>query len=355
LISLLTLQQDCIRGFRRYADTVAVLSAVYYVLKKAPRVADYIGIETKLKNRYGNDITPDLVALCESRTKGLIFEFKWSLPLLEKLLQKEIREIKKYAVPCSKWKNSTGKVDYHDLVFVCHIEDVQRTLSVVSMVAKETGFDFLTSDGFAIWTWAISAVRGGERKEHLIITNAYGKTRNTAIENMINQPTGLILPEEVLTYLRSSFTFIRQKPPIPYTIIALIHHVFSQFQDPTRGRAVYEITTDMIYDKAKIFFAAWHEFDVKTIQIKRRWVTEALEAMSVLNIIRRRVEKPDTWLIPIPTLKTREPIQSALCKKLSKHQLKITKRPVRKGRPRTKPIRFKVSPKMKRIDEYFSR
>jgi len=353
LISLLTLQQNCIRAFRRYADTVAVFSAIYHVLKKAPQVADYVGIETKLRNSYGNDITPDLVALYESRTKGLIFEFKWSLPFSEKFLQKEIREIKKYASPCSHWKNSTGKVEYHDVVLICHIEDVERTLTAVSTIAKEATYDFLTSDGFAIWTWTISAARGGERKEHLIINNAYGRTRNTAIENMINKPTGLILPEEVLTYLRSSFTFIRQKPPVQYIIIALIQHVFSQFQDPARGRAVYEITTDMIYEKAKIFFPAWHESDVSTIQTKRSWITEALETMLALKIIGRQVGKSDSWLIPIPTLKTRTPVQSALCKKLAKYQLKITKKPARKGRPRTKPIRFKVSPKMKKLEDYF--
>jgi len=353
LLSLLTLQQECVRAYRRYADTVAVLCAIYHVLKKEPRIADYVGIETKLRNSYGNDIRPDLVVMCEARTKGLLFEFKWSLPFSEKHLEKEVREIKKYAVPCSQWKNSNGKVDYHDVVFVCHIEDVQRTLTTISKVAKETDYDFLTSDGFTVWTWTISAARGGERREHLIITNAYGKTRNTTIENMINQPTGLILPEEVLTYLRSSFTFTREKPPVQYTIIALIQHVFSQFQDPMRGRAVYEVTTDMIYEKAKIFFPTWHEFDVQTVQIKRRWITEALQAMFALNMIGKPVDKPDSWLIPIPTPKTREPIQSAICKKLSKHQLKITKRPARRGRPRTKPIRFKAHPRMKRISDYF--
>ena len=352
MLSLLTLQQDCIRDFRKYADTVAVLSAIYHLLRKEPISAGYVGIEPKLRNSYGNDITPDLAALYEARKKGLMFELKWSLPFSERLLEKEVRELKKYAVPSSQWKNSSGKVDYHDVVLVCHIEDAERTLEMITKIAEETEYNFLKSNGFAVWTWTIYFARGGERKEHLIINNAYGKTRNVTIENMINQPTGLILPEEVLTYLRSSFTFIREKPPVQYTIIALIHYVFSQFQDPTRGRAVYEITTEMIYDKAKILFPSWHEFDVKTIQLKRRWITEALETIFMLKIIGKPVGKPDTWLIPIPTLKTREPIHSAICKRLSRYQLKISKRPIRRGRPRIKPIRPEVHPKMKRITDY---
>lgn len=191
MLSLLTLQQDCVRAFRRYADTVAVLSAIYHILKQAPIVADHIGIETKLRNSYGKEITPDLIALYEARTKGLIFELKWSLPFSEELLEKEVKELKKYAVPCSQWKNSTGKVDYHDFIFVCHIEDSQRLLATLSKVANEEGFNFLTSDGFTVWTWTISAARGGERREHLIISRAHGKTRSVTIENMIKQPYGL--------------------------------------------------------------------------------------------------------------------------------------------------------------------
>jgi len=282
----------------------------------------------------------------------LIFELKWSLPFSEKLLEKEIKEIKRYAIPCSRWKNTTGTVDYHDVILVCHVEDAQRAIDTILEVAKEPEFDFLTSNGFGVWTWTISAARGGERKEHLIMSNAHGRIRNNTIENMMKKPTGLILPEKVLTYLRSLFSFIREKPPVQYTIIKLIHNVFPQFQDPTRARGeVYEITTDMIYDKAKILFPSWHDYDVQTIQIKRGWISEALEAMWVTKLIGKPVGKPDSWLVSIPTIKTRGPVHSALCKKLSKHQLKIT-RPSRKGRPRIKPLRLKAHPKTKKLDAY---
>ena len=354
MLSLLALQQNCIRDYRRYADTVAVLSAIYHILKRDPSAADYIGIEPRLRNSFGNDITPDLAALYDRRTKGLMFELKWSLPFREDLLEKEVKELRKYIVPCSQWKNSTGKVDYHDLVFVCHVEDSQRMLDSVSKVATERGFGFLTSDGFAVWTWTISAARGGERKEHLILSRVHGKIRNVTLGNMTNQPPGLILPEEALTYLRASFSFTREKPPVQYTIITLIQHVFSQFRDPRRVSGVYEITTDMIYDKAKILFPPWHEPDAQTLQAKRRWITEALQAMFELRIIGKPVGKPDSWLIPIPTLKTRKSIEHTLCKKISEYQQKMRERPPRRGRPRIKPIRFKVPPKMKRISDYFS-
>jgi hypothetical protein len=353
LLSLLTLQQDYIRAYRRYADTVAVLSAVYHVLQETPLIVDYIAIEKKLKTVNAKDVTPDLVALYESRTKGLMFEFKWSLPFSEALLEKEVKDLKKYFVECLDWRNTSGRVTYHDVVLVCHVEDAQRTVSLLSKVANEQGYDFLAQIGFAIWAWTISATREGERGEHLVLTNVHGNTRNATIEKMTTQLPGLILPEGSLTYLRSSFNFTREKPPIQYTIITLIQHVFSQFKDPRRGPAVYELTTDMIYEKAKILFPSWHEFDVETLQLKRHWISEALDALYSLQIIGKPLGKPDAWLIPIPTFRTRRAIESSLCTKLARYQLKVSKSNFRKGRPRARTVRPVAGPKMKKLSDYF--
>ena len=90
MLSLLTIQQDCKRDYRKYADTVAVLSAIYHILKKEPSIADYVGIERKLRNN-GQEVEPDLVALYDNRKKGLLFEFKYSLPFEEDLLEKKLR------------------------------------------------------------------------------------------------------------------------------------------------------------------------------------------------------------------------------------------------------------------------
>lgn len=353
MLSLLTLQQNYIKAYRKYSDSVAVLSGIYHLLLGKPSIADYIGIETKLQNSQGNDLTPDLVMLYEKRTKGLLFELKWSMPFSESLLEKEITEIKKYVSPFSNWRNSSGTVDYHDLVFVCHMEDAERVINTVSKVAKEAEFEFLNSNGFALWTWSIYVARGGEHKENLVLRSAYGRTRNTVLENMLTKPTGLILPDKVLTYLRSTFSFIREKPPVQYTIIKLLHNVIPQFQNPTRDRGeTYEIDTDMIYDKAKILFPSWSDYDAQTIQIKRRWIREALEKLFSLGLIGKPAVKPNSWLIPIPTIRTRGPIHSALCKKLAKNEIKQKTRRSRKGRPRKKPLKLKAHPKTMKIDSY---
>jgi len=352
LLSLLTLQQNCRRAYRRYADTVAVLSAIYHILRQPPLIVDFIGIETKLKNSQGDDVVPDLAALYNSRSKGLLFELKWSLPFNEELLEKEVKELKKYIGKCSQWRNSNGVVDYQDCILVCHIEDAERLLVTVKRVAEEKGYDFLKSEGFAVWTWTISAARGGERREHLILSEVYGSIRNSTMESMIKRPTGLVLPEESLTYLRSTFSFTREKPPVQYTAITLVQHILSQFLNPERGKGVYKITTDMIYEKSQMLFPSWFEYDISTIQMKRRWLTLALEFLFALGLIGKPLGEQESWLVPIPTLKTRGPIEETLCKKFSKYQLKIKKR-APKGRMRVRPIRFKAPPEIKKISDYF--
>jgi len=351
LLSLHALQQDCIKEYRRYADTVAVLSALYQVFRKNPQIVSYVGIEQNLRNDEGNTVTPDIVALCEANTKGLVIELKSSLPFSESLLEKEIKETRKFAIPCHNWKNATGEVDYHDIILVCHFEDAERTVDMIKKVSQEKDYDFLAHEGFALWTWTIGAAKAGERKEHLIVYPSYGKTRNANIESMI-KPTGLVLPEESLTYLRFLFTFTRAKPPIHYTMATLIQNVFSSFQDPTKGRAMYKLATDLIYQRANIFWPSWHSFDQATIQAKRGWISEALETMFALDLIGKPVGEPDYWLVPIPTLRSREPVQMALCTMLSKRQLKVTERRGLRGRPRTRPIRLKPHPKMKKLEDF---
>jgi len=101
-----------------------------------------------------------------------------------------------------------------------------------------------------------------------------------------------------------------------------------------------------------MLFPSWLEYDTSTLQVKRRWITEALELLFALRVISKPVGEPENWLVPIPTLRTREAIDVALCKKISKYHIKTTKRSTI-GRPRIKPIRFKAPPEIKKISDYF--
>lgn len=350
--SLTSLEQNCIRDYRKYADTVAVLSAIHNLIKKNPNMARFIGIEHKLIDQEGNDVTPDLVALYDQNRKGLSFELKWSLPLIEEYREKKLKELKKYTTPFQNWRTSTGRVDHHDLVLVCHIDDAKRVIDTIAKISEEPEYKFFKSDGFAVWTWNITASKSGERKEELRFFRVYGKTRNGIIETMISEPGGILVAEDVLRYLRFTFSFIRQKPPVQYTMTILIQNIFSSFQQKPE-RSYYEIDTDLIYNRAKPFFPSWHESDTKTLQVKRGWIKEALQKLWELNIVDKLPDKPDWWRIPIPTLRTRRPTQEAICRKISKKLLEQMKRiRRRRGRVRIRPVRPKGPLKEKRLTEF---
>jgi len=322
LFSLPTKQQQYEKEIKKYSDTVAILSAVYSILKQKPIIAEYVGVETRLISEKGVPIEPDLTALYDMRRKGLLFEFKWSMPFSDAWLKEEIESLEDYSGQCSSWKNSTGTVDYHDLILVCHMEDAARVTETIIKMASDSKYAYLASDGFAVWTWIISVSRKGGYRENLILTRQYGKVRNLDLENKTKPPTGLVLPDESLTYLRSSFHFIKMKPPVQYIIIKLIQHVFSQFQDTRRGKDYYELTTDMIYEKSKTIFFSWRDIDTQTVQAKRRWIVEALDTMYALKLIGKTIDKK-SWLVPIPTLRPQIPLQETICKKLAKYNLKV--------------------------------
>ena len=321
MFGLISKQQEYEKQIRKYSDTVMILSAVYSILKQQPLAADYVGVETRILSEKGQDIEPDLTAMYDSRKKGLLFEFKWSLPFSDDWLKQTIHDLKDYSGQCANWKNSTGKVDYHDLILVCHMEDTTRATETIAMMSSDPQYAYLISDGFAVWSWIISPSRRSLNSENLILTRQYGKIRHVILDDKTKPPSGLVLPQESLTYLRSSFHFIKMKPPVQYTIIKLIMHVFSQFQDSRKGKDYYELTTDMIYDKAKTVFFPWRDMDVETVQAKRNWIVDALETMYALKMIGKTPDKT-RWVVPIPTIRPRGPLQEAICRKLAKHSLK---------------------------------
>jgi len=308
----------------------------------------FIGVEHELTTENHRKVTPDLAAVYDHDTKGLIFELKWSLPSGSELLKAELLDLKKYSFVRHNWGTSSGTVDYHDLVLICHVDDVKRVVSVIDELVKASA---IRPEGLTVWTWTITPPKGGERKEEMRLVPMYGKTRNDEIETMIRAPGGILIPEDVLMYNRFQYNFIRQKPPVQYMMTILIQNIFSSFQQKSE-RDYYKIKIDLIYERCKAFFPSWREADTETVQIKKKWIREALEMMVELKLIERDTGEADCYLIPIPTLQTREPVHIALCKKLEKLWTRRAKKPSRKG-VKVKRVRVEGLPKERPLREFF--
>jgi hypothetical protein len=147
---------------------------------------------------------------------------------------------------------------------------------------------------------------------------------------MIQQPGGIAVSDEVLQTIRFTNVFIRQKPPVQYTISVLIQNIFSLFPPPYGAdRREYEVSLDLIYQKANLLFPPWWESDVQTVQVKRGWIKEALDTMVNLKLIKRIPQKLDSYLIPIPTLISRKPMEEVICRKIKSLEKTLRSR----GRP----------------------
>ena len=181
--------------------------------------------------------------------------------------------------------------------------------------------------------------------------HCYGKTGNRQLENMIRQTGGIVVNQDVLTYLRFTFAFMPEKPPIQYTMAILVQNIFPSFQRSVE-KELYELDIDLIYERAKSFFPSWHEFDTETIQTKRRWIVEAIEKLRDLGLAEKVVTPPDRWSIQIPTLRPRGSIQEAICKRIAQALLKrrSTGRCLRLSAP--KAFRVKPPKGQKRISEF---
>lgn len=324
----------CINEYSRYSDTVAVLLAIHQMFLKNPEIARFVGVEYKLKNSKGNFLKPDLVAQYDQNSKGLLFEVKWSLPFDNELLEKELKGLKKYTDVFTNWKTSDGKVQKHDLVLICHIDDAKRAVDAVKELATESDCRFMQQEGFSIWGWILNPAKRSH-KEELRFLHCYGKIGNLELEKMIHITGGIVVPEEVLTYLRYLFSFIPEKPPVQYTIAVLVQNIFPTFQKSVE-KELYELDIDLLYERTKSFFPSWQLFDSKTVQVKRRWISEAIEKLCDLGLAERIVASPNRWSIPIPTLHPRGSLIESICKKIAN---KLMKRRYKGRVPRMRALR----------------
>lgn len=297
---------DCEKKYRKYSDTVAVSAAIYDLFKKNQSLGRFVGESHRLSSPTGEEFTPDMSTVYDS--SGLVFEIKYSLGASVK---DELLSLKKYSSATQGWPTRiirTGIVQSVDVVLVCNAEDTSRVSSALSEVAKETGDSFFSS-GLAVWQWIISSTK--DRNEAMWLQHVTGATRNNAVEACIHSPGGIQVSEEVLDYLRWQHLFIRDKPPVQYTIMCLLHYVLPREPDKEK----YAINLDIVYQRANSFFPGWWEETEKTTQLKRKWVKEALDTLVRMRLIEVDPANKESYIIPSAVFRKKRPLK-LICRKL---------------------------------------
>ena len=341
----------CERNFRLYSDTVAVLSAIKKFFDDNPSYGRVVGIESVLGTSDGRRLTPDLsVALGIS--SGIAFEFKWSMPMNPDLVEKEIKEVTKYYDAKLGWRTATSSVDQVGVVLVCHADDCARVVSSLEDIMKGSGSQTLALGSFAIWTWDL-VIDKEHRQEQLRIAHGYGRTMHESLNQRFETPGGVTTPEDVLRYLRYQYKFIKQEPPVQYTIGVLAQNVLPTFQTGPE-REHYNIRIDWIYDYCSKLYPHWQALDEASKQIKRSWIVKALRMMVTLKFA-ESTEQKDTYRIRIPTIVSRRgrTLEEVICKRLARHLAKKEEE-VRGPPGRVKRVILRPKTTDRRIKEFLS-
>ncbi len=217
----------------------------------------FIGIEHGLYADPNILLTPDITTLYDGESKGLLFDLKYSLPRDLQAVKDELLNLEKYKNARRGW-GTHGIVDRVDFVLVCHMDDAKRATEAARELFKETSKSFFSPEAFSIWSWTIGVSRSDERKEEMRLLHICGATRNAKLQSMISDSGGILVAEEVLTALRFTQNFVRQKPPVQYTMSLLIQNVFSALQplplSLTSQRQEYIVTLDTVFQKTNILF-----------------------------------------------------------------------------------------------------
>ncbi len=312
------------------------------MFEENPSLGHFIGIEHTLRGSGTEQVlTPDITVVYNNDTSGLLFDLKYSLPSDTRSVKDELQKLSKYSAARDGW-GVRNPVQARDFVLVCHADDVKRTGEAATEIYSETSNAFFNPQNFSVWYWTITAPRNSERKEEMRLLHAYGATGNNSLQRLISEAGGVVVPEDVLTSLRFTNVFVRQKPPVQYSMVLLIQNVFSALP-PIQGageRRRYEVPLDIIYEKTNALFPPWWESTTETVQVKRSWIKEALDILANLKVI-DRIQGTDSYSIPIPTVVTRKAtLAELICKKLERLRRGRAHgglpRPVKRGRKKSR-------------------
>ena len=272
--------ESLLKEYRKYEESTTVLFALSRLVIDNEKVGRLYGITRQIQVSGGR-IAPDVSASSDGETGALFLELKWSLtPATAK---DELLKLKKYCEASFSWK--TAQVQRKDVVLVVAQEDAETAVSAIAELIRQ-GNTFL--EQVSIWKWFFARPRptGGleATSEVLWLSKTYGKTRNQALEALISSASGFRVPNDVLRFSKYSYRFTKDKPPVQYTIATLLLHVLSSLRTKA-GKESLKITpdlTDIIYERSKSFFPGPEA--AESVQIRKKWIREALEAMIAAGI-----------------------------------------------------------------------
>jgi hypothetical protein len=221
-------------AYRLYEGTVRVVQALAKFFSDNPELLDNFVFGKSLKYKRNGEwiaFKPDIIAVYDNRTTGLIVEIKWSISNHFSTAAKEISKLKRYAYNISGWKGAIGRqqtqdvLANHDLVLLAHSDDVGLAKQVIADLIRSdpTIYQFLRNDGFALWSFGEEYDRS--RNEVIRIRNFYGGIRHSDLDK--KSKSRIDIPLEAIAVERNMILFMGDTVPESYIILKIMMMMFN--------------------------------------------------------------------------------------------------------------------------------
>lgn len=320
---------DPIQQFRDEADnydqTVISLISFAHLLRYEPttkkfKQGSYFFMGRRMKTSDNNRIspnstvTPDII-LQDSSKYGLIGEVKKTLPQDTEYWAKTMKQLHKYDDNLIGWKTPDERIAKCDLIFLTDYLLKAPVLAYLS--EKKRNNEFSLTNHFALITFA--KISGSEEK--FTFERICGNFSDEKLNKLLKKGSPMPMPlEKVMQYnTNGAIKFYDSKPPLPYLMNILWHHVFPSIRTINEyvnqnGKKQFETNIDFLTQELHEKFTHTDDYDGRQPKIPDAgWVREAMEAFVQLGYAEKKHDNNGTYIVKFKTIK--DPFEK-FCKEL---------------------------------------
>lgn len=238
-----------------------------------------------------NTVTPDAIFQCDNDQKGIVCEIKTSLPANDEHLLKDMKDqIEKYSDIKKGWKTGNGKIKDHSILLFLHRTDSKKFDSKLKKWL-ENG-DIKTDKKICIADWqSIRPFKAGA-KDITLLSYRSGTTGCKYFDKKLNDDISLDTDSLSLKY--ETRKFVKSAPPDLYIMTILYQDVFPVFANDDEE---FNVSVDELMETLTDYYASWSGLEGEQTQIRKRWITGAMDKFVKIKIAEKTREKSYSYRI----------------------------------------------------------
>lgn len=238
-----------------------------------------------------NHVTPDVIFQCDNDSRGIVCEIKTSLPDNEQYLLQDMKDqIEKYSDIQSGWKTESKTINQYAILLLLYRND-SKTMDKHLQEWRRSGA-IVTNKKICIAEWQHNHPYKVPRRDEILISHRSGTTDCEYFDQKLHND--IKLDELQLTTDYETQKFVKSDPPDLYIMTILYHDLFSTL---ATDRDEFTVTIDELMKKLAEYYASWSGLEGEQTQIRRRWVTRAMNKFSEMGMAQKHAEQQDTYKI----------------------------------------------------------